>query len=506
MVSAKANVRVRFAPSPTGFLHVGGARTALFNWLFARHHKGTFILRIEDTDEVRSTHDSVDAILDSMVWMGLDWDEGPVYESRSGDAWRSTGDFGPYFQMQRIEHYQKYLHQLEKEGKAYRCYCTPEEVEAMRRQAQLEKRPPKYDGRCRNLTEAERKDRESRGTKYVLRFKMPLEGETLVHDLIRGEVRFENALQQDLVIQKTSGVPTYNFACVIDDHLMEISHVIRGEEHLSNTPSQVQMYWAFGWQPPLFAHLSMILGPDGTKLSKRHGATSVLEYKNQGYLPASLRNYLSLLGWGTETSQDIFEPEELIAKFTVERCQKNPATFDFNKLLWMNGMYIRKLSKEALFEASRPFLSAGLIDEAKLKELVALEQEKYKTFLDVPKLLDFFFTDEYVYRWPDLEGLMAKSPNLKTPAECRRLAGELTIRLGRSSDFSAAAIEAVLRQIAAEWKWKNPEVFHPLRFAVSGRLQGPSLFHMVEALGKERALKRLERFLGSLKEFKAEVR
>ncbi|MBI4370385.1 MAG: glutamate--tRNA ligase [Elusimicrobia bacterium] len=498
-------IRVRFAPSPTGFLHVGGARTALFNWLFARHHKGTFVLRIEDTDEVRSTHESVDAILGSMAWLGLDWDEGPILEGSGvgsdGSGWKSKGNYGPYFQMQRLEHYKKYLRQLEDAGRAYRCYCTPEEVEMMRVQAQLEKRPPKYDGRCRELTEKERRDKEGAGRKWTLRFKMPQEEKTVIHDLIRGEVHFENILQQDLIIQKTSGVPTYNFACVVDDHQMEISHVIRAEEHLSNTPAQVCMYAALGWTPPQFAHLSMILGADGTKLSKRHGATSVLEYKNQGYLPQAMRNYLALLGWATETSQDIFEVQELFDKFDLDRCQKNPATFDFAKLDWMNGMYIRKLSQADLVEASKPFLPKDAAQQTpNLSELVVLEQEKYRVLSDVPKMLDFFFTEEFVYHWDDLNGLMVKSPHLKTHEALERLIEFTESKFFKLEPFVETQIEAALREIAKDLGWKTAEVFHPLRFAVSGRLQGPSLFHMAAALGKGRVVLRLARLKKSIKE------
>ncbi|MBI4668717.1 MAG: glutamate--tRNA ligase [Elusimicrobia bacterium] len=482
-------VRVRFAPSPTGVLHVGGARTALFNWLFARNNKGTFILRIEDTDEVRSTDESVGQILESLAWLGLDWDE------------------GPYFQMQRKEIYQKHLAQLEAQGKAYRCYCPPEELETMRRLALLEKRPPRYDGRCRSLTDTQRQEREAKGSpegqscaksqgqKHVLRFAMPQEGETRISDLIRGQVCFENLLQQDLVIQKTSGIPTYNFACVIDDHLMGITHVIRGEEHLSNTPSQIQIYKALGWEPPQFAHLSMILGPDSAKLSKRHGAASVMDYKNQGYLPQTLRNYLALLGWATPTSQDLFEPEELIAKFNLDYCQKNPAVFDFNKLSWMNGIYIRKLSKSELFQAVKPYLPPKSdYDESKLEEMVGLEQEKYKTLADAGRLLDFFFDENYPYQWPDMEGLLAKSPNMKTAGDCLKLAQTLETKFNASDNFSSQAVEKTLRETTQEYKWKTSEVFHSLRFAISGRLQGPSLFHMAESLGKARVIQRLKRF------------
>src|SRR5882672_10572858 len=344
------SIRVRFAPSPTGYLHIGGARTALFNWLFARHNQGVFILRIEDTDELRSTEESVSGILDSMKWLGLDWDEGPTPDGRG-----VKGDYGPYFQMQRLEKYQAACDELVKKGLAYPCYCTAEEVEKMRELALLAKRPPKYDGRCRNLTSEQRAASEQAGKKKSIRFKTPQTGNTRFVDLVRGGLDFENALLEDFVILKTSGVPTYNFACVVDDHHMAISHVIRGDDHLSNTPRQILVYEALGWKPPEFGHLAMILGSDGSRLSKRHGATSVTDYRDSGYLPEVMLNYLALLGWGTEDSQQIFTQQEMVDKFSLERCSKSPAAFDPAKLLWMNGEYIRKTPVPQLAAMAKPF-------------------------------------------------------------------------------------------------------------------------------------------------------
>src|SRR5258708_3158775 len=364
MMVKNPSIRVRFAPSPTGYLHIGGARTALFNWLFARHNQGTFILRIEDTDEVRSTAESVNGILESVRWVGLDWAEGPVFDAATASSppRLSVGDKGPYYQMQRLEQYQKVCNDLIAKGQAYPCYCTSEEVEKMRQLALLAKRPPKYDGTCRNLTDDQRKKKEAEGRKKSIRFKTPHEGNTDFTDLVRGALHFENMLLEDFVILKTSGVPTYNFACVVDDHLMEISHVIRGDDHLSNTPRQVLVYQAMGWKPPQFAHLAMILGSDGSRLSKRHGATSVMEYKEAGYLPAALLNYLALLGWGTEDSQQLFTPADMIEKFLIERCTKSSATFDPAKLLWMNGEYIRKTPVPELARLARDFYpTAGAV-------------------------------------------------------------------------------------------------------------------------------------------------
>ena len=450
-------VRTRFAPSPTGFLHIGGVRTTLFNWLFARHHKGIFVLRIEDTDEVRSTEDSVTAILDSIRWLGLDWDEGPI------DLKTDRGPFGPYYQMRRLDHYNKCLKQLLDEGKAYPCYCSKEDLDAIRRLAQLEKRPPRYDGRCRNLTDKQRKDKEAAGQKASVRFMMPSGGSTIVPDLIRGNVSFDNNLQQDFVIQKTTGGPTYNFACVVDDHLMEITHVIRGDEHLSNTPSQIQIYQALGWQPPKFAHLSMILGPDGSKLSKRHGATSVLEYKQQGFLPATLRNYLALLGWSTTDSQQLFTPEELVARFDLDGCQKSPATFDPVKLTWMNGEYIRKMPVPELIREASAFLQAAGLPTADgspaVERAVALEHEKYKRLDEIPALIDFFYK-------PVEFSPKAMDKVLRVPG-AKEVLLALASELASFSPFDDKALEAKIRQFCAERGLKTGQVFHPLRAATT---------------------------------------
>jgi len=480
-------VRTRFAPSPTGFLHIGGARTTLYNWLFARRHKGDFILRIEDTDEVRSTDDSVTAILDSVKWLGLDWDEGPV------DGHTDKGPHSPYFQMQRVSIYRTYLDKLVAGSKAYRCYCTKEELDEFRRVAQLEKRPPRYPGKCRALSPAQRAEQESAGKKFSIRFKMPSDGATIVDDQIRGKVSFENSLQQDLVIWKTTDGPTYNFCCVVDDHLMEMTHVIRGDEHLSNTPSQIQIYYALGWRPPLFAHLSMILGPDGSKLSKRHGATSVLEYRDQGYLPHTMRNYLALLGWSNTESQQLFTDEDLIAKFDLEGCQKSPATFDTVKLNWMNGEYIRQTSVEDLIVLAKPFLEkAGLVGlpGPDLKRVVALEHEKFKLLSDIPTLIEFFYKN--VQFDPKAFDKVLKAPGAK------RVLEDLAEVLASLAPFEDKVLEARIRKFVEEKGLKNGQVFHPIRVAVSGRTEGPTLFLMLEIMGKEMVVARLKEAAGLL--------
>ncbi len=487
-------VRVRFAPSPTGFLHIGGARTALFNWLFARHTGGAFILRIEDTDEVRSTQDSVEAIFLGMKWLGLDWDEGPT---SAADPNAHEGDSGPYFQMQRLDLYKKAVDRLVAEGKAYPCYCTPEEVQKMRERAQLLKRPPKYDGTCRNLTPAQRQARAAEGRTASVRFKTPAEGAVEFQDIVRGPMKFENSLLEDFVIQKTSGVPTYNFACVVDDHEMKITHVVRGDDHLSNTPRQVLAYQALGWTPPQFAHLSMILGPDGSRLSKRHGATSVQEYEQAGYLPEAVRNYLALLGWSTEDSQDLFTQEELVQKFTLERCGKSPAIFDPNKLIWMNGEYIRKMSLKELADRAMPFIrQAGFLNgqedarRAEIEAALALEHEKVKLLTDVPRLIDFFFK-AVEYDPASVEKVLKKD-------DVTDILKDAVMLFENLHPFTAASTELACKLLAEKRGVKNAAVFHPIRVSVSGRTQGPSLFHMLEVLGRDRSVRRIQDTLDKL--------
>ncbi|OGS02833.1 MAG: glutamate--tRNA ligase [Elusimicrobia bacterium RIFCSPLOWO2_12_FULL_59_9] len=486
-------IRVRFAPSPTGHLHIGGARTALFNFLFARRNRGTFILRIEDTDEVRSTPESVGGILEGLRWLELDWDEGPEIEADGSGVkltGRENGDFGPYFQMERQDLYRKIATQLLSEGKIYRCYCTAEDLESMRRHAQLSRIPFKYDGRCRELSEDAMRGKAASGEPHVLRFRMPQEGATQFKDLIHGDLSFENNLLDDFIIVKSSGIPTYNFACVVDDHFMKISHIIRGDDHLSNTPRQVRLFLSLGWEVPIFAHLSMILGPDGSRLSKRHGATSVEEYKSLGYLPEAMRNYLALLGWSTSDSQQIFAPGELAQKFDLEHCQKNPAAFDAQKLLWMNVTYIRGLADPELLERSLPWLEgAGFWNsktappKERLRAIMRLEKEKYRLLSDIPKLLDFFFQE------PKFDPQAVEK--VLNAENASQVLTDMLAELGKLDPFTAKSIEENARRYAADKKIKNGAVFHPLRVAVSGRTQGPSLFEMIEMLGQTVVLGRI---------------
>ncbi len=489
--------RVRFAPSPTGFLHVGGARTALYNWLYARHHQGTFLLRIEDTDEARSTDESMRAILDGMRWLGLDWDEGPGVTAGAAE----TGDLGPYFQMQRIDLYRTHLNTLLTSGHAYPCFCSKEELEQMRNRAMLLKRPPKYDERCRALTPEARQERLAKNDPHVFRFARPHGGNVEFDDVVKGHLKFESELLDDFVLMKSSGVPTFMFAGAIDDHLMKITHVIRGDDHLSNTPRQIQIFDALGWtDKPVFAHISMIHGPDGSRLSKRHGATSIEEFRRLGYLPEVMLNYLALLGWSTSDSQQLFSPadrfKELVDKFELERCQKSPAVFDTEKLRWMNGVYIRNLTRDELIARTWPYLiEAGLVkaeaDEALRKYVHAalmLEQEKLVVLSDAPGLIDFFLTDKVVYDPEAVEKVLRKEGAQKVVTDLRAIFSAMP-------SLTAENTEKACRDYAAANNIKTGTVFHPVRVSVSGRTKGPSLFHMLEVLETSRVLARMDQTL-----------
>lgn len=493
-------IRVRFAPSPTGFLHVGGARTALYNWLYARHEKGTFILRIEDTDEARSTEESLQAIIEGLHWLGLDWDEGPGVK----DIKESVGKFGPYFQMDRLSTYRRLLDELASKGKAYPCFCSKDDLEQMRTRAMVAKRAPKYDERCRGLATSKAGERIVAGEPHVYRFAHPHGGTVEFNDIVKGHLKFESELLDDFVLLKSSGVPTFMFAGAVDDHLMDITYVIRGDDHLSNTPRQIQIFEAFGWDKiPVFAHISMIHGPDGSRLSKRHGATSIEEFQKSGYLPEVMLNYLSLLGWSTTDSQQLFNHankfEELVQKFELERCQKSPAVFDMEKLKWMNGVYIRNLTRDELLARTWPFLiSAGLVTESadeKLKDFVhralMLEQEKLVVLSDAPGLIDFFLHKEVVFDPESVEKVLKKEGAKKV------LEGILE-RFSALPALTGENTEKVCRDYAAANTLKNGQVFHPVRVAVSGRTKGPSLFHMLEVMGKEMVLSRLQITLSQL--------
>jgi glutamyl-tRNA synthetase len=464
------SVRVRFAPSPTGYLHIGGARTALFNWLFARREGGLFILRIEDTDRERSSEAAVGAILDSMTWLGLDWDEGPL------------------FQTQRLASYRAAVEELKTKGRAYDCTCTPEELEEMRARALSEKRKPKYDGRCR--------ERPSHpGRPAVVRFRSLDLGVTVVRDLLKGTVEFDNRELDDLVILRGDGMPTYNFGVVVDDHDLHISHVIRGDDHLNNTPRQMQMYEALGWPMPQFAHVPMILGADKQRLSKRHGATSVMEYRDQGILPWSLVNYLARLGWSAG-DQEIFSKEELIAAFSLEGIGSSASVFGPDKLLWVNAHYLRQMSPEALATELAPFVSGEVGREVagdpRLPKIAALRQPRDKSLVEMAKNSAYYFAaDESISYDPKARA------KFLTPAT-KPILEKLAERLEALPAFDAASMEPVFTDLCAELGEKMLNLAQPARVALTGGTASPGIHEVMELIGKASTVARLRRAAASV--------
>lgn len=473
-------IRTRFAPSPTGYLHIGGVRTALYNYLFAKQNNGKFILRIEDTDKSRSTEEALTNILESMKWLGLNWDEGPEV----------GGDYGPYRQTERLSIYREACETLLLEDNAYLCFCQPEELKARREEAQKQGLPPGYKRRCRDLNKDEIQKCKEKGLRPVYRFKAPLFGQTIVEDLIRGKIVFENENLEDFVILKSDGIPTYNMAVVVDDSTMNISHIIRGDDHLSNTPKQIALYNALGYSVPKFAHLPMIIGPDKKRLSKRHGATSVDEFKEKGYLPEAILNYLALLGWGFDEKTTFFTMDELIDKFSLEKVSKNPSAWDVNKLDWMNGNYLRKLSNEELADKFIPLLiEADLVSEItpEIKEMLIsiadITKERINLLSEIVALASFFF------KKPETS---EKAQKLLSSDDSKTALNSALTKLKTLSEWNKFAIESELRLVIEETGIKTKFVFQPIRAAISGSLVSPPLFESLEILGKEESIIRLE--------------
>lgn len=482
-------VRTRFAPSPTGYPHVGNIRTALFAWLFARHYGGSFIVRIEDTDVTRKVKGAVKAILNGLRWLKLDWDEGPEV----------GGKYGPYFQSQRLDLYHEAAKRLISQGNAYYCYCSPQRLEEMRAEQVRRKQPPGYDRHCRDLSQEERAKKETEGITPVVRFKTPLNGQTRFNDLIWGEVVFENNTIDDFILLKSDGYPTYHLANIVDDHLMEITHVLRAEEWLSSTPRHVLLYQALGYEPPQFAHLPMILGADRTKLSKRHGAVSIADYYEHGYLPEAMVNFLALLGWSLDDKTEVMSREELIQNFSLERISRTAAIFNRDKLNWMNGVYIRSLTADEFYEAAEPYLMrdklAGetlIASEEYIKGILPLIQERARTLAEVTELAQFFFVDELDY---DASLLIGKNMNPESAAKALEASQH---GLGQLERFDAESLEAILRPLAVELGLKTGQLFGTLRVAVTGRTAAPPLFQTMAVLGKERCLRRIEAALARL--------
>ena len=536
---SEGNVRVRFAPSPTGYPHVGNIRTALFNWLFARHCGGSFIVRIEDTDVTRKVRGALEAILDSLRWLGIDWDEGPEV----------GGDYAPYVQSERLDLYHKHVQKLLEGGHAYKCYCSSERLARMRAEmAERKESMRSYDRRCRNLSQEERDKLEAQDITPVVRFKTPLEGTTSFNDLIKGDVTFDNCTLDDFILLKSDGYPTYHLANIVDDHLMQISHVLRADEWLSSTPRHILLYQALRYEPPEFAHLPMILGPDRAKLSKRHGATSIIEYRDRGYLPEAMVNFLALLGWALDDKTEIFSKEELVQYFSIERISKTAAIFNKDKLDWMNGVYIRNMSIAELTEQLLPFLERDLPTEVKrpisaeyVQQIALLIQERLTTLGEAAELFKFFFMEpvpqttlptgissEEKVEISDVSSKPATqiiSPTgipseekIGTPTVIEEklvydaklllvkkltkgaaMAGlEAALRRLQEVPFDASSLELALRPLAAELGLKTGEFFGLLRVAVTGRTAAPPLFQTMAVLGREGCLKRIEGALGNL--------
>ncbi len=478
------SVRVRFAPSPTGALHVGGARTAIYNWAFARRHGGSFILRIEDTDPGRSTVENTAQILRSLEWLGIDWDEGPGV----------GGPYGPYFQTERTGNYAAALEHMKANGSAYPCFCSVEELESKRASARSSEGVGGYDRTCRRLDPAAIAARLAAGEPHVWRLAVPDQrGDIVVEDVVRGETIFPATAMDDYVLVRDDGSPTYNFAVVVDDAEMQISHVIRGDDHLSNTPRQVLVYEALSYPVPMFAHLSMIWGADGKKLSKRHGATSVEAFRDEGYLPEALLNYLALLGWSLDGETTIVPPEVLKTQFSLERISMSPAIFDFEKLEWMNGVYIRNMAPEVLAARVFPWLEeAGLASAGDLEArhdwylaLAPLVSERLKRITDIVPMVRFLFSEDVLIDASAKEKVLAKEgAGLTLAATCDTLTA--------LEAWTPRMIEDSLRALPEALGAKPKQVFQVLRVAISGEMVSLPLFESLALLGRERTLARLK--------------
>ena len=487
-------IRLRFAPSPTGMLHIGGARTALFNWLFARHYKGTFVLRIEDTDQARSTQEAVNVILEGMKWLGLDWDEGPGKE----------GKYGPYYQMQRLSLYHKYAEKLIKEKKAYYCYCTREELAASReKQSKSNSKIMKYDRHCLNLSEEERKKYEEEGRKPVIRLKIPNK-KIQFNDMLRGQVSFDGELLTDYVIVKSDGIPTYNYAVVIDDASMNITHVMRGDDHISNTPKQIIIFESLGFNIPKFAHIPMIMGEDHAKLSKRHGAASVMEYQKMGYMPEALVNYIAHLGWSPGNDREIFSPNEIIKEFSLENISKHAAVFSMDKLNWFNNEYMKKMPVNQLARLLLPRLKEAnyIIEEEPssekiewIKEIINLMHGRFRNFSQFIEFTDYFFKDKIDIEPKAFQSVLNKEGVTEILTTLKK-------KLSTVNQWNESNLENAVRSVASSLQIKGGKIIHPTRVSLTGKKIGPSLFELMVLLGKKKNIQRLEDALKKIKETK----
>ncbi|WP_027415307.1 glutamate--tRNA ligase [Aneurinibacillus terranovensis] len=486
-------VRVRFAPSPTGHLHIGGARSALFNYFFARHHGGKFIIRIEDTDRKRNVEDAEAKLIESMRWIGTEWDESIDKE----------GQYGPYRSMDRLEIYTEYLNKLLEEGKAYHCYCTEDELNEEREAQKARGEMPRYSGKCRCLTSEQISTFKAEGRTSSIRFRVPENKEFVVHDHIRGEVTFDSNGIGDFVIARPDGIPTYNFAVTIDDYLMKISHVIRGEEHLSNTPRQLMIYDAFGWETPDFAHVSLILNPDRQKMSKRDESIIqfVEQYRELGYLPEALVNFLALLGWSPEGEEEIFTMEELIKRFTLDRVSKSPSVFDIEKLNWMNNHYMKLAPLERIVDLALPHMQkAGQLPEqlspeqrAWAEQVIALYQEQMAYAAQIVNLASLFFTNELEYN-EEAKQVLAEE---QVPEVMRAFHEEIV----NGDDYTPDFIKQALKNVQKATGHKGKKLFMPVRVAATGVTHGPDLATSLYLLGRDKVAARVLNVADNHKQF-----
>lgn len=483
-------VRVRYAPSPTGFLHIGNARTAIFNYLFARHAGGKFIIRIEDTDQKRNVEGGEESQLKFLKWLGLEWDE-------SVDV---GGEYGPYRQMERLDIYKKYWQELLDKGLAYKCYCTEEELKAERESQMAHGQTPRYSGKCRHLTDGQKAQYETEGRKPTIRFRVPADQGVDFDDIVKGHVSFNSNDVSDFVIVKQNGVPTYNFAVVVDDHLMKMTHILRGEEHISNTPKQIMLFQAFGWEMPVYGHMTLIVNEQHKKLSKRDNSIVqfIEQYKNMGFLPEALFNFITLLGWSPKGEEEIFSREDFIKMFDADRLSKSPAMFDKSKLEWMNGQYINKLSAEDYVTLTIPYLTeAGLIPEQMTSgqkewatRVVLLYQEQLHYGAEIVKLTDMFFNKEV-----SLGDLSKDEQKILAGEQVNDVIAVFNRELKALTEWTAEAIAPKIKATQKETKQRGWKLYMPIRVIATSSAHGPELPEALELLGRDIVLERMERYL-----------
>ena len=489
-------VRVRFAPSPTGFVHIGSLRTALYNYLYAKKNNGKYIIRVEDTDRTRLVEDAIEGMIRSMEWAGVVHDEGPFLEN---DHIVQRGEYGSYIQSERLGTYKKYVDDLIDSGHAYYCFCTKERLDDLRENQRANGKTSRYDGYCRNIDIEEAKKRVESGEEHVVRLKLPENRDIVFEDLVRGKVTFNTADLDDQVLIKTDGYPTYHFAVIVDDHLMEISHIIRGEEWLSSTPKHVYLYEAFGWEAPKYVHLPNILNSEKKKLSKRHGDVAVEDFNRKGYLPEALINYIALLGWSPDEEREIFSMEELIEHFSIERVSKSGGVFDVDKLNWMSNHYIKEADDDRLTElAMRYLLGSGIIDDEEItekyewiKSIVSLVKEKLDYMMQITPYVQEFLTEEVVVEEEEAKEII-KMDHVKN------LLTEFKARLNDLELFEAAEVKKVIKSLQKDLGIKGKDLFMPIRVGVTGTVHGSDLVKTIEILGKDKSVKRLNSIIDKL--------